>query len=106
MCSAIHTGTIQCHKLLCQYNVSRHLAVNNTSECSQDTDLPQMDKTAGRNYFRRGFQKFCKRYTSWLKEIVPEKLGHPWDQFQKNAQTDMSIVKEDIRNRRQSKIKN
>jgi hypothetical protein len=44
-----------------------------------------MDKTAGRNYFRRGFQKFCKRYTTWLKEIVPEKLGHPWDQFLKKA---------------------
>lgn len=71
---------------------------------NKDTDMPQMDKTGGRNYFRRGFQKFCKRYTSWLKEIVPEKLGHPWDQFQKKAQTDKSAVKEGTRIQRQSNI--
>jgi hypothetical protein len=65
-----------------------------------------MDKTAGRNYFKRGFQKFCKRYSSWLKEIVPEKLGHPWDQFQKKAQADKSNVKEDTKIQRQSKIRN
>ncbi|PNF32842.1 hypothetical protein B7P43_G03468 [Cryptotermes secundus] len=51
---------------------------------NKGTELPQIHKTAGRNYFQKSFQKFCSRYTSWLEEIIPEKLGHPWEQFQKN----------------------
>jgi hypothetical protein len=62
-----------------------------------------MRKTAGRYYFKKNFQIFCTRYTSWLKEIVPEKLGHPWEQFQKKAQTDESTAKEDKKVRRRNK---
>jgi hypothetical protein len=65
-----------------------------------------MHKTVGTNYFRKNFQRFCTRYTSWLKEIVPEKLGHPWEQFQKKPQTDKSTTKEDKKVQRRSKIRN
>jgi hypothetical protein len=51
-----------------------------------DTELQQIQKTAGRNSFKKRFKKFCIQYTAKkfciqyiarLEETIHAKLGHP-----------------------------
>lgn len=79
--------------------------------CSQkikykDTNIPGFPGGANNRNFWKGFKEFSTQYTSWLKQVEPEKIGHPWEQFQKKTKPDnKTTTKESRLNRNEMKEK-